>query len=72
MKLSKAEQRVLKVLTMMHGRGILIPDEQATSDEALQRLCQKNLVLKSAEKEGFHRYKITDVGASEITAASRA
>jgi DNA-binding PadR family transcriptional regulator len=71
MKLTKAEERVLKVLTMMHGRGILIPDEQATGDHALQRLCKKNLVVKSTEKEGFHRYQITEIGVSEITAASQ-
>lgn len=66
MKLTKAEERVLKVLTMMQGRGILIPDEQAATDQALQRLCKKNLVMKQAEKEGFHRYRITDTGISKM------
>lgn len=72
MKLTKAERRVLTVISMMRGRnGIRIPDQQASSDRALQRLCKRNFVEKVYEHEGFHRYKITESGKSLIAAASQ-
>lgn len=57
---------------MMQGRGILIPDEQAEKDTALQNLCKKKLAVKISEREGFHRYKLTDKGASQPTVSSQA
>lgn len=73
MNLTEAERRVLRALSMMHSRnGILIPDQQALGDSALQRLCAEQLVEKCAEREGFHRYKVTDSGRSLATAASHA
>src|SRR5690554_4437679 len=65
MRLTKAEQKVLKVLTMMQGRGILIPDEQAEKDTALQNLCRKKLAVKISEREGFRRYRHTGKGRSQ-------
>jgi hypothetical protein len=67
MKLTKAERRVLTVLSMMHGRnGVRIPDQKASTDRALQRLCARNFVEKLEDREGSHRYKITDIGISQI------
>ena len=67
MKLTKAERRVLTVLSMMHGRnGVRIPDQKAYTDRTLQRLCARNFVEKLEDREGSHRYKITDSGISQI------
>ena len=70
MNLTKAEQQVLKALSMRReNKGILIPDQQAQADQALQQLCSKNVVEKHNEREGFHRYKLTDTGMSLLAAA---
>jgi hypothetical protein len=72
MKLTEGEQRVLKVLAMMRANaGILIPDEQAFADRALQRLCKKAFVEKRAEREGFHRYKLTESGMGLLAAPAQ-
>lgn len=72
MKLTKAERRVLTVLSMMHSRnGVRIPDQKASSDRVLQRLCARNFVEKLEDREGSHRYKITDRGIRLIAAATQ-
>lgn len=72
MKLTKAERRVLNVLSMMHGHnGVRIPDQKASADRALQRLCARNFVEKLEDREGSHRYKITDTGKSLLTPSSQ-
>lgn len=70
-KLTKSEQRVLKVLAMMRANGILIPDEQAFGDRALQRLCKKAFVEMRAERDGFHRYKLTEAGLGLLAAPAQ-
>lgn len=70
MELTKGEERVLKVLAMRRANsGILIPDEQAFADQALQRLCTNAFVEKRAEREGFHRYKLTETGMGLLAAS---
>jgi DNA-binding MarR family transcriptional regulator len=72
MKLTKAERRVLTVLSMMHGRnGVRIPDQKASADRVLQRLCARNFVEKIEDREGSHRYKITDSGITLIKTVSQ-
>ena len=72
MNLTEGEQRVLKVLAMRRANsGILIPDAQADADGALQRLCKKAFVEKRAEREGFHRYTLTEVGLGLLTAPAQ-
>jgi hypothetical protein len=70
MKLTKAERRVLTVLSMMHSHnGVRIPDQRASKDRVLQRLCDRNFVEILEDREGFHRYKVTDSGKCLIAPA---
>jgi len=72
MKLTKAERRVLTVLSMMHSRnGVRIPDHKASADRALQRLCDRKFVEKIADREGSHRYKITEIGINQLKALTQ-